>query len=76
MPTHSNLGVKSREQVTLTRQALQSWCVKAEGDSIAQIGRISPWCTRKCHSPYAPHRADGQAGCGHSNPGNGAAFPG
>ncbi|GFT38783.1 hypothetical protein TNCV_1499551 [Trichonephila clavipes] len=31
--------------------------------------------TRIYHSPNAPHRAGGQAGCGHSNPGNGAAFP-
>ncbi|GFT27492.1 hypothetical protein TNCV_1275841 [Trichonephila clavipes] len=33
--------------------------------------RISPWCTRKCHSPHAPHRAGGQARCGHSTPRNG-----
>ncbi|GFS95440.1 hypothetical protein TNCV_410001 [Trichonephila clavipes] len=36
--------------------------------------RISPWCTRKCHSPRAPHRAGGQAECGHSNPEMGQYF--
>ncbi|GFV78711.1 hypothetical protein TNCV_3168121 [Trichonephila clavipes] len=37
---------------------------------------ISPWCTRKCQSSRAHHRAGGQAGCGHLNPGNEAIFPG
>ncbi|GFS93701.1 hypothetical protein TNCV_798291 [Trichonephila clavipes] len=37
---------------------------------IVQIDTISPWCTRKCQSPRAHHRAGGQAGCGHSSPGN------
>ncbi|GFT74790.1 uncharacterized protein TNCV_2516841 [Trichonephila clavipes] len=34
----------------------------ATDSRITQIGRISPWCTRKCHSPRAPHRVGGQAG--------------
>ncbi|GFU74740.1 hypothetical protein TNCV_2431301 [Trichonephila clavipes] len=50
-----------------------TWCL---GSSI-NVGTvtISPWCTRKCQSPCALHRAGGQEGCGHSNPGNGAIFP-
>ncbi|GFT74805.1 hypothetical protein TNCV_2516961 [Trichonephila clavipes] len=50
MPTQrdkpSNLGVRRRQLLT----------------DIAQIGRISPWCTRKCNSLRASHRAGGQAG--------------
>ncbi|GFU24221.1 hypothetical protein TNCV_3042671 [Trichonephila clavipes] len=43
---------------------------------IVRIDTISPWCTRKCQSSRAHHRAGGQAGCGHLNPGNEAIFPG
>ncbi|GFX71115.1 hypothetical protein TNCV_3648801 [Trichonephila clavipes] len=43
---------------------------------IAQTGNVLPWCTRKCHSTYAPLHVGGQVGFCHSNPGNGAAFPG
>ncbi|GFW27987.1 hypothetical protein TNCV_768671 [Trichonephila clavipes] len=68
---HSNLGV-----VIDPKKGGQS-CPPIFGlEGIVQIGRISRWCTRKCHSPRAPHRTGGQVGCGHSNPGNGAAFTG
>ncbi|GFT80162.1 hypothetical protein TNCV_2241371 [Trichonephila clavipes] len=66
---------KQRTPANSTRQTLQSWCVKTT-TGIAQIDKISTWCSRKSHSPRAPHRAGGQAECGHSNPGNGAIFPG
>ncbi|GFU04405.1 hypothetical protein TNCV_96011 [Trichonephila clavipes] len=67
MPTQrdktSNLGVKTDNLVKMLKV-------------IAQIDTIAPWCTRIYQSPRAPHRAGGQAGCGHANPRNGAAFPG
>ncbi|GFX93272.1 hypothetical protein TNCV_4761511 [Trichonephila clavipes] len=52
-----------------------SGCDKKTTIGIVRIDTISPWCTRKCQSSRVPHRAGGQAGCGHSSPGNEAIFP-
>ncbi|GFV33273.1 hypothetical protein TNCV_1497951 [Trichonephila clavipes] len=60
MPTQqerpSNLGEKTGD--IPTQQDKPSNLGKKGG--IAQIGRISTWCSRKCHSPRAPHHAGGQ----------------
>ncbi|GFU39667.1 hypothetical protein TNCV_2802661 [Trichonephila clavipes] len=73
-PPHSNLGEKSRRLNETSPPILVCESRRRQLlTGIAQIGKISPWCTRKCS--HAPHRAGGQAGCGHSNSGNGAVFP-
>ncbi|GFS98334.1 hypothetical protein TNCV_2208681 [Trichonephila clavipes] len=54
----SNFGEKTEDMPTQRDKTIQSGC-------IVQIDTISPWCTRKCQSPRAHHRAGGQAG----NPG-------
>ncbi|GFV39323.1 hypothetical protein TNCV_1230251 [Trichonephila clavipes] len=70
----SNFGEKTEDMPT-QRDKPPIWCDKKTTIGIVQIDTISPWCTRKCQSPRAHHRAGGQAGCGHSSPGNEAIFP-
>ncbi|GFX14973.1 hypothetical protein TNCV_4897411 [Trichonephila clavipes] len=70
----SNFGEKTEDMPT-QRDKPSNLGDKKTTIGIVQIDTISPWCTRKCQSPRAHHRAGGQAGCGHSSPGNEAIFP-
>ncbi|GFS95450.1 hypothetical protein TNCV_2805781 [Trichonephila clavipes] len=70
----SNFGEKTEDMPTQRDKPSHLGVKTTIG--IVQIDTISPWCTRKCQSSRAHHRAGGQAGCGHLNPGNGAIFPG
>ncbi|GFX62927.1 hypothetical protein TNCV_1100201 [Trichonephila clavipes] len=68
--------LESGRHTNSTRQASNLACNLLKCCRYRANRRISPWCTRKCHSPRAPHSAGGQSRCGYSNPGYGATFPG
>ncbi|GFS51795.1 hypothetical protein TNCV_2798441 [Trichonephila clavipes] len=82
--TSSHLGEKTEDMYHSTRQALSSGC---EDDTIACSllkccrYRANRYDFTMVHSEMSKalsahhHRAGGQAGCGHSSPGNEAIFP-